>query len=276
MQIELIGCTSAGKSTLKSQIVAACRAQRLPIWDDKEFILHQVGLNGIKLALLRTLLVDGLAFIACVVNIQRHLSFHRLTLRMLRQLPLSTLGKFYIWRNVLRKLGKYEIIHFYDDCHDDGQLVLVDEGVLQIAHNLFVHTADTAVQIDLDSLLNFAKLAPPPDAVIYLRQPAALLVERILARGHKRIANPTPENVARFVDQAVSAFDRLVEYPTLKPKTLLIEDGTQVIAPTHSVDAMLSMIAQVLQESIGETSRTAAAEPDVTHANVGRFSKIAA
>lgn len=274
MQIELIGCTSAGKSTLKKQFVAACRARRLPIWDDKEFILHQFGLNWIKLELLRTLLIDVLALVVCVATIQRHLLFHRLTHRILRPLPLSIFGKFYIWRNVLRKLGKFEIIHFYDDGNDE-QIVLVDEGVLQVAHNLFVH-ADRPPPAALYSVRTFARLAPPPDAVIYLRQPAALLVERILARGHKRIANPTPEKVARFVDQAVSAFDRLAEYPALQQKMLLIKDGVQVTAPMNSADSTLNLIAKILQESIGEASRTEAADTDGISTNVGRFSKIAA
>ena len=258
MQIELIGCTSAGKSTLKSSIVEACTERQLAIWGDKEFVLEQFGLNWVKIDLLRTMLVDGVALIACMVTIKRNLMFYRFTRRVLRQLPLSIFDKFYILRNVLRKLGKYEIIRSYGT---EEQIILVDEGVLQVAHNLFVHVTDQTAEAALYSLATFVRLAPQPDVIIYLRQPAALLIDRIMQRGHKRIVERTYENVERFVEQAVSTFDKLAENPALKPKLLVIDNGQEVIPPANDeAKSRFNQILQILHDSIGKMKTSAAVD----------------
>lgn len=259
MQVELIGCTSAGKSTLKSSFMALCAERQLVVWGDKEYVLKQLGLNWIQNELLRTLLVDLAALIACLLTFGRNRTFYQFTLGTLRQLSLPPLDKFYILRNVLRKLGKYEIITRRDR---EPQIILVDEGVWQVAHNLFVHASGVAsARVEDGAVATFAQLAPQPDAIIYLRQPATLLVERIVQRGHKRIVESSQQNVVRFVTQAIATFDELSQNPAIQKKLLRVENGQCVIAPVCEADnVQLHLVAQILRESIGKSQRAAAVE----------------
>lgn len=227
MQIELIGCTSAGKTTLTKSILQVCHEQRIDIFLGPDFVLRQVRLNWIKNHLLRTLLVDLVALWACLITWQNNLKLYLFAAQLLFQLPISRLVKLNLLRNVLKKIGIYEIIRF---CSTDQQVVLVDEGILQIAHNLFVHVS---AETDMEKLSTFARLIPLPDAIVYVKQPESLLIDRTLKRGHKRISDNLYSNVAHFVKQAVVTFDKLVQQSEVQNR-LLIVSGGQYISRTNS------------------------------------------
>ena len=61
MQIELIGCTSAGKSTLAACIVASCRVRGIEVVKSDDFVLERVRLQWIRRRLARTVLMDVLS-----------------------------------------------------------------------------------------------------------------------------------------------------------------------------------------------------------------------
>ena len=58
MQIEFIGCTSAGKSTLVRQILQTCRQQDLDVILGDDFVLQRLRLHGLSGYLPRGLLVN--------------------------------------------------------------------------------------------------------------------------------------------------------------------------------------------------------------------------
>jgi hypothetical protein len=231
MQIEVIGCTSAGKSTLIRRILQVCHEQCIDMFLGDDFVLRQVRLNWIKHHLLRALLVNLVGLFACLVTWQNNLTLYLFATQLLFQLPISLLAKLNILRNVLKKIGIYEIIHF---CSTDQQVVLVDEGVLQIAHNLFVHVS---VEVNTEKLSTFAKLIPLPDAIVYVKQPESLLIDRTMKRGHKRISDHSYSNVAHFVRQAVAIFDRLVQHSVIKQRLLIFSDdqSSTMITNCHNI-----------------------------------------
>jgi hypothetical protein len=223
MQIELIGCTSAGKSTLTRSILQSSHDKGPGILLGEDFVLEQFRLNWIKNYPLRKLLVNMAGLFASLLTWRNNREFYLFATQLLFQLPIPRLERFSLLRNVLKKIGIYEIIRFRST---DQQVILVDEGVLQAAHNLFVHVS---VEVKTEELSTFATLIPLPDAVIYLRQPESLLIDRTMKRGHRRIPDGTYGKVVRFVKQAVATFDKLVQHPVVENRVLVVDGSRDVI-----------------------------------------------
>jgi thymidylate kinase len=245
LQIELIGCTSAGKSTLSRGILQACHKQGLDILLGDDFVLKQVRLNWVKSHLPRTLLVDLLALFACVVTWPSNLKFYLFAAQLLFQLPIPRLVKLHLLRDVLKKIGIYEIIRSRST---NRQIILVDEGVLHAAHNLFVHGS---VQVKTENLSTFARLIPLPDVIVYLRQPESLLIDRTIKRGHKRIPDRSYSNVVPFIKQAVTTFDKLVQNPAVESKLLIVDGGQNVtVAASYRDDPLFGLALKIIQNGI--------------------------
>lgn len=230
MQIELIGCTSAGKSTLAAGIVQACRQQGLEIFLAEDFVLRQLRLNWIRSVLLRKFLVNLVALFASMVTWPKNRKLYLFAIQVLFQLPISRLESVSLFRNVLKKVGIGELVRARST---DQQIILLDEGDLHIAHNLYVHVNATP---NTDSIPAFVELLRLPDVVIYLRPPESTLVERIMKRGHRRIADPSDGSVACFVRRAIVTFDKLVQEPAVANKLLVVDGLQQTATVVHEED----------------------------------------
>ena len=245
MHIELIGCTSAGKSTLARGILEACHQQGIDILLGDSFVLKQVRLNWIKGHLPRTLLVDLAALFFCLVTWRNNLQFYLFATQLLFQLPMAPLERLNLLRNVLKKIGIYEIISLRGN---DQQVILVDEGVLQAAHNLFVHISG---DVKTEHLSTFVRLIPLPDVIVYLRQPESLLIDRTMKRGHKRIPDHSYSNVARFIKQALTTFEKLVENPAVENKLLVVDGGQDVMmAADYQDDPLFGLASKILRNGM--------------------------
>jgi hypothetical protein len=188
-------------------------------------------LNWLKGHLARTLLVDLAALLACLVTWRSNREFYLFATQLLYPLPIPRLEKLNLLRNVLKKLGIYEIIRFRGSGQD---VILVDEGVLQTAHNLFVHVS---AEIKPEHLTTFTGLVPLPDVVVYLKQPEGLLIDRVMKRGHQRIPDRSSyDQVAHFIRQAVATFDKLAQHPAVENKLLIIDGGHGVVMATNDQD----------------------------------------
>ena len=80
------------------------------------------------------------------------------------------------------------------------------------------------------SAKQFAGLVPLPDLVIYLRQDAALLVQRTLARGHWRLQTGAPGAVERFIATALTTFEHLVQMPAIARQLVIVQGQAQGLA----------------------------------------------
>jgi hypothetical protein len=141
-------------------------------------------------------------------------------------------------RNALRKVGIYDIVRRRRGA---AEHVLVDnEGVLQAAHNLFVHVAR---EPDLAQVDAFADIAPVPDAVVYRRVDASTLRERTVARGHKRVPGGTVAAADRFVERAEAVFDRLTSHPRVRSRLVVAEGTSPVVVAQCGGDPQLLTLA---------------------------------
>lgn len=242
MQIELIGCTGAGKSTLAHAVVHDCRKQGLDIMLGEEFVLEQCHANWVRQRPVRKLLVNLAGVFASLLTWRNNRQFYFFATKILIQLPGPWLERLNLLRNVLKRTGVAEIIRFRGT---GQQVVLVDEGALQTAHNLFVHLA---VEREPGQLAAFAGLVPLPDAVIYLKQPEEVLVARTLARGHRRIPDLSEARVGHFVKQAVAMFDELVAYPAVKDRTMVLDGSPEAARHAERQDSQgTDLVLRVIQ-----------------------------
>jgi len=244
MQLELIGCTGAGKSTLAARIAEAARAEGIDLELADEFTLNQLRLNHLRTKWLRAVAVHVVALWGCITKGWRHVKFIKFANFVLDDSKIPRRQQWNQLRKVLKQLGRYEVIRSYGQSHAS---VLVDEGTLHAAHNLFVHVA---CEFNSQHLQEFAEQVPLPDVVIYVRQTESMLVERTLHRGHSRISDPTPQSVANFIHRAVLAFDQLSRHQRIAPRMLVIENGAIVSELDEYSSSEMQDVLKVLRHAI--------------------------
>jgi adenylate kinase family enzyme len=223
MHIELIGSTSAGKTTLAKKMVEAGRINGIYISLSDDFMLEQLHLGWVRNEFIRRRLVEIAAFVICVTCLTKYNEFFRFVIREGKSCPGSWFYKINRIRNVVRKIGIFEFISLR---RGPRQIVLADnEGILQGVHNLFVHQNS---QADLHKIGAYVELVPLPDAVLYLQQEEEILVSRTLGRGHTRVTGNSPDEVAHFIRQAIAVFDELISAPKIQERLLIVDDGLNI------------------------------------------------
>ncbi len=232
MQIEFIGCTSSGKSTLIQNIVQTTDGQTGQPITSYDFVLAHFGLGWVTHHKVRMALLNIFTLLACLATLRRHRELLRLTLNVLRDLPSAVpwIDKVKVTRLVCRNIGIYEIVGRYST---DEQIVLADEGMLQIAHYLFVHLAAAP---DMKMVSAFVSMTPLPDAVIYLRQPDEVLINRTRARGHHRVPDNSLAGVACFIQRAAAVFEHIAQASVVQDRIIVVQrEGGRVVAqPTRT------------------------------------------
>ena len=207
--IELIGCTSAGKSTLASHILQSCRNEGTKVWLGESFLLDQFHLGQIGNPTMRAVLVNLVSLPVALVNLGKYRPFYSFAFQMVNHLKTSWREKLYLGRNILKSIGIYEIANMQADYRT---IILLDEGPLHSANALFVRVAGAPHNAEL---LEFIQVVPFPDAAVYLREREDVLIRRTLARGHKRIRNGSRSETEQFIRSASAVFERLVQEPAI-------------------------------------------------------------
>ncbi|MCA9246203.1 MAG: glycosyltransferase, partial [Planctomycetales bacterium] len=249
LQVELIGCTGAGKSTLAKAAlqVGATLGERVVLSDD--LILRRLRLGWLPSETMRTVVIDLCAFFACLATAPRHWRYYRFAMNICLRSAGGWLTRMNLVRNALRKIGVYEVVR----CLGRGnEIVLVDEGTVHAAHNLFV---DGSRDFHPDDFQRFLDVATLPDAVVYLSESEHTLVERTMRRGHKRIARADPSQVETFVRQAVGVFEYLRGAPQLA-KRMFIVDGTthHISSPQGNVSGQFGGIERLVRSGISHNT----------------------
>ena len=252
MHVEVIGCTSAGKSTLVRGMLAAADERGLAFISGDDIALGRTIGRVVKNEFLRRRLIDVPALLASLRAWRTHRELIRHVLHLSRVAPGGLTARLNLARNALRKLGLYEIVA---SRRRPGQTVLVDnEGVLQAAHNLFVHV-DEAAEVDDEALATFLRLAPLPDAVVYRRQSEAELVLRTLRRGHRRVPAGSEEAARRFVGRAVRVFETIAADPRVRSRLVVVEpDGGTALGPGIPPAAELEGLRGIVKEGVAVAS----------------------
>lgn len=248
MQIELIGCTSAGKSSLARDIQIHHLHDGLSLVTSYEFALQWAHLDWIKIQPVRMLFLTLIALFVCLLTWRKNYDFMRFMIGVIWKLPanIGPIEKLKIARIAARNLGIHEIV-----CRSspEGLVILADEGTLHIANYLFVHVS---TEPDMKDLETFIRLVPLPDTAVYLREPEPVLVARTKTRGHKRIPGNAPTLVDRFIKHSLVVFETLTKHSRLDGRLLIVEEG-EVRKPAwgHTTSSQLEFARQIIEKKAG-------------------------
>ena len=226
MQIELIGCTSAGKSWLVQNMLEAASQNGFHLVTSYDYVVSWAHFNWVKNHRIRMLVLNLIALFACLFTWRKNRSFYQFAIGLIWKLPakVSLFEKLKIARIAARNVGIYEIVRRN---RSERQVVLADEGTLHIAHYLFVHVLE---EPNLSDLAKFMHLVSLPDAAVYIRQPESILISRTISRGHKRIPDDAPLLVNQFIKHSLVVFEKLVEYSTIEDRLVIVNNG-EVVKP---------------------------------------------
>lgn len=242
MIIELIGCTSAGKSTCLAQLQQANSESQPEIISSYQLILRKTHATWLPNPLKKLLItLVGLGY--CLVAYRQWRPLLALISQIIKALPgdVSLGEKCRIARLAARNLGIHSFVKRHQSAH---QVVICDEGTLHIAHYLFVHAS---VAPDQKYLEKFVSRVPLADLQVYLRAPRELLVQRTLARGHKRLP-PSAETSAQraqveaFINHARQTFEAISRQPRVRKSLLAFDAGTESVA-----EPILKLLRETVQ-----------------------------
>ncbi|MEM8670906.1 MAG: flippase [Planctomycetota bacterium] len=242
-QIELVGTTCAGKSTFASLMSEAARDQPTKFATSDVRMLQQCKLSEHTPRAIRVFIVHWLSLMACLRDPKRSASWIRRGWIDLREVNTP------LWRkcNQLRKITKQLGRHLWVQRHSEEGVVLVDEGTLHSAHNLFVHTES---ELDPNLVGRFAEAVPLPDLVIHMSEEDETLIERTMKRGHGRINSDDKDEVTRFVTRASRTFDLLHQHPRIASRTLLIHRGEILETPDRWFSAEWDGLRQLITDAL--------------------------
>lgn len=224
MQIELIGCTSAGKSTFTEALIASGSNHGCSVQTSYDYVLKRYGLAWLSPRSIRMLALNGIALVGALIGYSRRPQLFRLIISILYNLPstISWRERLKIARITSRNLG----IHLIVEQAPNDHLILADEGMVQVVHYLFVHLHQRPNFATIDRYL---ALIPLPELVLYYQQPETVLVERTTRRGHKRIPTQTPGAVEQFIEHAYRVFEHVAASPRIRKRRVILNGQTDTI-----------------------------------------------
>lgn len=258
MQIELIGCTGTGKSTLAESIREACDAEAVDICLGDDFVLGQVGLAWARGRVVRAILLDLCAWLACLATWRTNHEFCRFIFRIVSGLPptIAWTQKLYILRAALRKIGVYEIIHYRGQ---ERKIILVDEGTLHVAHNLFVHVS---VPPDAEKLAELMRLVPLPDVVVHMTDRESVLIQRCLKRVHKRVPQHSFSSAELFVKRALQVFEIVARHPAVAERLLRVDGMANVVVCSPNENRLpLAIALKIVRAGLSRTTQPKITRP---------------
>jgi deoxyadenosine/deoxycytidine kinase len=263
MIVEFVGSTGAGKTTLISEVQR--RLTEVTKVDTAfDLVADMLGLQRVANPTLQNLTCDLIGFPFFIRSLYRHKAFILFTLKILAGQANFTFFTISYLRSIARKIGTYEIIRRYKN----DRIILVDEGTVLAAHNLFVYNSTVYSSA---AIAQFASLVPLPELIVYVKAPLNSLVQRSLQRGDppREMRSKNPELVKRYVGRAGKMFEQLVETKEIRNRVLMVENPTctdnersrvvdqiaKFILTYQSPDERVSITSSPLIESVSKNNK---------------------
>ncbi len=238
MMVEFIGGTGAGKTTVaaavKRRLGGFGRVDAAP-----DLVASLVGLPPLARPFHRNLVSDLVGLPFFLGSLHRHAAFLRFTLQVQARQPLTLQAANRV-RSTIRKLGVYEIVRRYGN----GRIVLVDEGTVLHAHNLFVYTSRDCSSADLE---RFASVVPLPDVIVHVRAPVATQVRRTLERPDppREIRSRDRDLTELYVGRASALFEALAAIASIRERVLVVDNrGDEAGADGPGVERVVESILE--------------------------------
>ncbi len=247
MMAEFVGSTGAGKTTLAADVHRRLtEARERGVATSIDLVAERIGCRPPAHPTRQNLLSDIVGFPFFVRSTFRHRAFPLFAARFLARQRGRIFLRLNRLRNVVRKIGTYEIVQR----HGDDRIVLVDEGTVLAAHNLF---GDDDTAWGPEDLQTFARLVPLPDAIVCVTAPVDELVRRSLARPDPpRMMRARDESrVERHVRRAVDLFEDLLEVPRIRERAMIVENAAD------TAEARVPVVDRIVRFLLDERRRSA-------------------
>jgi hypothetical protein len=185
-------------------------------WD---LVLDRPGRRWVTNQTAVNLIADATSMIPFAQGARDNRAFLSFTRRRLLAHAPSTFSKLNYGRNVIRKVGMHELAKR----HARDKAVLVDEGTVLIAYQLFVYSRAPYSPAEVE---RFAHLVPRPDLLVHVKAPIPTLIDRAQARPDQRreLAGRSRQEVSEMIRRADEMFDTLTATDGLRDRVLVIEN----------------------------------------------------
>ncbi|HMG37666.1 MAG TPA: hypothetical protein VK566_00630 [Nitrososphaeraceae archaeon] len=239
MMIEFIGCTGAGKTTLISDVQRRL-VQIASVTTSFRLVASPLGLRNVTNPTARHLIQEFIGFPFFIRSLYRHKAFIIFILRMLARQAGFSVFMMNNLRSLVRKISVYEMTKR----RQHNQIVLVDEGTVLLAHNIFVYSS---ALYTAEEIARFASLVPLPDIIIYIKAPVETLVQRSLLRADppRELKSRNRELIEKQINRAVRMFDQLVEAENIQSRLLIVENSG---LSEQQYDTVVNDIAELIMD----------------------------
>ena len=239
MMIEFIGCTGAGKTTLISDVQRRL-VQIASVTTSFRLVASPLGLRNVTNPTARHLIQEFIGFPFFIRSLYRHKAFIIFILRMLARQAGFSVFMMNNLRSLVRKISVYEMTKR----RQHKQIVLVDEGTVLLAHNIFVYSS---ALYTAEEIARFASLVPLPDIIIYIKAPVETLVQRSLLRADppRELKSRNRELIEKQINRAVRMFDQLVEAENIQSRLLIVENSG---LSEQQYDTVVNDIAELIMD----------------------------
>jgi thymidylate kinase len=237
MIIEFIGSTGAGKTTLISAVQRRL-AETAEVMTSFERVASPLGLRRVTNLTARNLIQELVGFPFFIGSFSRHKALIIFILRMLARQASFSVFTINNLRSLERKLGVDEILKR----RQHNKIILVDEGPLLLAHNVFVYSG---AHYTGEEIARFAALVPLPDIIIYIKAPLDILIQRSLLRADppREMKSRNRGLVEKHINRALEMFDQLVAAQNIKCRLLIVENSdSDHHGYNHAVDHIVKSI----------------------------------
>ena len=252
MIVEFIGCSGAGKTSLAEGLRRRIQPSGRPILS-ADLIRDRPGLRWMRDPSMINLAADVISFPSFVRAYGRDGDFVQFAFDRLRRHAPTTFAKYNYRLNIVRKVGVHELARRASK----HKTVLIDEGVMLSAYQLFVYSDAPYADVDLD---RFARLVPMPDRIVYVKAPLDLLVERAIRRPDPRreLAGRKRHEVADRLARAAELFEALAARDAINERLQTVEIGDD---SREGSEEAVRQIAAGIDEGVDPKRSIAASAP---------------
>ena len=218
MIIEFIGSTGAGKTTLLAEVRRRL-AQTAEVASAFELVAAPLGLGRVTHPTAQNLIQELIGLPFFLQSLGRHRAFVVFILKMIARHGNFRFFTIHYLRSLERTIGVYELIRR----RERERIVLVDEGTIILAHNVFVYTS---ALYSSEEISTFARLVPLPDVIVYVRAPVDSLIKRSLQRTDppREMKSKSRALIEQYTTRAVAMFEQLIKAENMRSRVLIVEN----------------------------------------------------
>ncbi len=229
MFVEFIGCSGAGKTTLAKNTLVRLADCGVRAADSQDLVAQSTRTAWVKNDSMRNLLqsiVLAPSPVELGVNHRRLLSFAVRIITRDAESPLDWCSR---TRSTLRLIASHRMLLTR---RTSELVVLVDEGLLNAAHNLFVYASRGP---RLREVRSFASMVSVPDMIVHVRVPLDVALVRTMRRPDPPIRTRSPRHLEAFLRHGQQVFEMLAQTDPWRDRVLSVSSVADAPADTAAV-----------------------------------------